>query len=205
MTWLHSPPSIPRFVPDRHNEAVVFNVFDNNYTNHADEALDSFCSCCQNVLFSKLQFHWHTSCVNVCIAVRPTLCCQWWHVLMRTPMDLVSICIHSQHQHHDASHDAPRDWTHRGTLDHVQRSHLLICGGRRERKKRKDGQKLFKVQRISGFSRSDKKPTWKSSGSKPNSCCDADPSSTSLLLSHQREMPKNKYSTATNKKLISES
>lgn len=77
----------------------------------------------------------------MCVFVRhpPTLCCQRWHVLVRPPVDLVSVCVHSQHQHHDASHNAPGDWTHRGALDHVQGSHLLICGGQWEEEKGRRG------------------------------------------------------------------
>ena len=65
-------------------------------------------------------------CVSVCVKVGPTLRSQRRHVLVRASMDLVSVRVHGQHQHHDAAHDAPSDWTHRSTFDHVQRCHLLI-------------------------------------------------------------------------------
>lgn len=66
-------------------------------------------------------------------------------MLVRAPMDLVSVCVHSQHQHHDASHNAPSDWTHGGAFDHVQRCHLLVCWGKREGGRRGgDRQKMLK-------------------------------------------------------------
>lgn len=56
-----------------------------------------------------------------------TLCGQRRHVLMWASVDLMSVCVNSQNQHHDASHDPPGHGTYRGALDHVQRGHLLIC------------------------------------------------------------------------------
>lgn len=64
-------------------------------------------------------------------SVRPTLRRQRRHVLVRAPVDLVSVRVHGQNQHHDASHDAPGNWTHRGALDHVQGRHLFVCGKKR--------------------------------------------------------------------------
>lgn len=147
---------------------------------------------CQNDNFAALQVVQMCACVRQSSSISPTLCCQWWHVLVRTPMDLVSVCIHGQHQHHDASHNASGDWTHRGALDHVQRRHLLICGGKGEGERRgKNGQKMFKAQRISEFSRRNNKPTWRSSGSD------------SLLLSNQCEMAKKTYSYAARQPILS--
>lgn len=140
---------------------------------------------CQNDNVAALQVVQMCACVRQSSSISHTLCRQWWHVLVRTPVDLVSVRIHGQHQHHDASHNAPGDWTHRGALDHVQRRHLLICGGKGEGERRgKDGQKMVKAQRVSEFSRRDNKPTWRSSGSD------------SLLLSNQCEMANKTYSYA---------
>lgn len=51
--------------------------------------------------------------------IRPTLCCQRRHVLVRSSVNLVSVGVNRQHQHHDAPHDAPGHWPHGGALDHV--------------------------------------------------------------------------------------
>lgn len=77
--------------------------------------------------------------MSVCISdvthtvrVRPTLRCQRRHVLVGSPVNLVSVRVNRQHQHHDASHDASCHWTHGGALDHVQRRYLLVWKADRE-------------------------------------------------------------------------
>lgn len=57
--------------------------------------------------------------VTRAVPLRPTLCCQRRHVLVGSSVNLVSVGVNGQHQHHDASHDASCHWAHRGAFDHV--------------------------------------------------------------------------------------
>lgn len=62
-----------------------------------------------------------------------TLSSEWRHVLVRAAVDLVTVRVDSQYQHHDASHNTPRhrpDW---GALDHVERRHLFVCTGEKNK------------------------------------------------------------------------
>lgn len=66
-----------------------------------------------------------------------TLSGQRGHVLVGAAVDLVTVRVDRQHQHHDASHNTPGhrpDW---GALDHVERRHFFICAG--GKKKREGG------------------------------------------------------------------
>lgn len=128
--------------------------------------------------------------VCVCPSFSLTLCCQWWHVLVWAPVDLVSVRIHSQHQHHDASHDAPGNRTYRCAFDHVQRCHLFVCKRNREDKRRGRGnQKVVFKKEVTKDFRWLKKWQYNkmiySTGSEINSCCNANASSILPLFSHQ--------------------
>lgn len=80
---------------------------------------------CPSALYICPRYRW-------CFGVH-TLCRQWRHVLMRAPVDLVSVRVHGQYQHHDASHNTSGNRTHRSSLDHVQRCHLLIWRGYKDK------------------------------------------------------------------------
>lgn len=82
-----------------------------------------------------------------------TLSSQWRHVLVRAAVDLVTVRVDSQHQHHDASHNTSRhrpDW---GTLDHVERRHLFVCTGEKNKSPEGPGEGVKYTVCVCKFSR----------------------------------------------------